>query len=156
MAKRSLRERVVLGPADVVPEKLYFKIGEVARLVGVEAHVIRYWEKELPLIRPQKSPSNQRRYRRKDVLLLREAKRLLHDEKYTLAGARRRLTRRDGDESAAQNKDSVAPDRPQGAQTRRSASVVAVAIDPQKAKQRRQTLSRVRTQLAEILRVCGA
>jgi len=74
-----------------IPDKLYFKIGEVAELVGVETHVLRYWEKEIPFIRPSKTPSNQRRYRRKDVEVFREIKRLLHNERYTLAGARRRL-----------------------------------------------------------------
>jgi DNA-binding transcriptional MerR regulator len=75
----------------VIPDKLYFKIGEVADLVGVETHVLRYWEKEIPFIRPSKTVSNQRRYRRKDVEVFREIRRLLHDERYTLAGARRRL-----------------------------------------------------------------
>ena len=74
-----------------IPDKLYFKIGEVAELVGVETHVLRYWEKEIPFIRPSKTVSNQRRYRRKDVEVFREIRRLLHDERYTLAGARRRL-----------------------------------------------------------------
>jgi len=74
-----------------IPDKLYFKIGEVATLVGVETHVLRYWEKEIPFIRPTKTPSNQRRYRRRDVEVFREIRRLLHDERYTLAGARRRL-----------------------------------------------------------------
>lgn len=80
-----------LGPKSELPEKLYFKIGEVAQLVGVQTHVLRYWEKEVPLIRPGKTASNQRRYRRKDVELFREIRRLLHEERYTLAGARRRL-----------------------------------------------------------------
>jgi len=80
-----------LGPQAPIPDKLYFKIGEVARLVGVHAHVLRYWEKEVPAIRPGKSVSNQRRYRHRDVELFREIHRLLYAEKYTLAGARRRL-----------------------------------------------------------------
>ncbi len=80
-----------LGPDAEIPEKLYFKIGEVAALVGVQAHVLRYWEKEIPFIRPGKTTSNQRRYRRRDVEVFREIRRLLHQERYTLAGARRRL-----------------------------------------------------------------
>ena len=79
------------GPASDIPDKLYFRIGEVSQLVGVEAHVLRYWEKEISTIRPGKSVSNQRRYRRRDVELFREIRRLLYEEKYTLAGARRRL-----------------------------------------------------------------
>ncbi len=80
-----------LGPDSPIPEKLYFKIGEVSQLVGVRAHVLRYWEKEVPSIRPGKSASNQRRYRFRDVEIFREIRRLLHEERYTLAGARKRI-----------------------------------------------------------------
>ena len=75
-----------------IPDKLYFKIGEVARLVGVQTHVLRYWEREIASIRPSKSASNQRRYRRKDVEIFREVRRLLYEERYTLAGAKQRLS----------------------------------------------------------------
>jgi DNA-binding transcriptional MerR regulator len=85
------RQAMELGPSSPIPDKLYFKIGEVAQLVGVQAHVLRYWEKEIPSIRPGKTTSNQRRYRRRDVEAFREVRRLLHQERYTLAGARRRL-----------------------------------------------------------------
>ena len=80
------------GISSDIPDKLYFKIGEVSHLVGVQPHVLRYWEKEVAAIRPGKTASNQRRYRRKDVELFREIRRLLYEEKYTLAGARKRLT----------------------------------------------------------------
>ena len=89
-----------LSPEGVIPEKLYFKIGEVSQLVGVQPHVLRYWEKEVSAIRPGKTASNQRRYRRKDVEVFREIRRLLYEEKFTLAGARKRLTFGDkGDET---------------------------------------------------------
>ena len=91
------------GPGSEIPDKLYFKIGEVAQLVGVQAHVLRYWEKEIPFIRPGKTASNQRRYRRRDVEVFREVRRLLHQERYTLAGARRRLT-------SGERHDSETPD----------------------------------------------
>lgn len=91
MAVGQRPEGDALGPQSELPEKLYFKIGEVAQLVGVQTHVLRYWEKEIPFIRPGKTASNQRRYRRKDVELFREIRRLLHEERYTLAGARRRV-----------------------------------------------------------------
>lgn len=80
-----------LGPDSVIPDKLFFKIGEVSLLVGVQPHVLRYWEKEVSSIRPGKTASNQRRYRRKDVEVFREIRRLLYEEKFTLAGARKRL-----------------------------------------------------------------
>ena len=80
-----------LGPDSVIPDKLFFKIGEVSLLVGVQPHVLRYWEKEVSSIRPGKTASNQRRYRRRDVEVFREIRRLLYEEKFTLAGARKRL-----------------------------------------------------------------
>jgi DNA-binding transcriptional MerR regulator len=84
-----------LGPDTPIPDKLYFKIGEVAKLVGVQAHVLRYWQSEIPAIRPSKSTSNQRRYRYKDVEIFREIRRLLYQERYTLAGARKRILSRE-------------------------------------------------------------
>ena len=74
-----------------LPHKPFFKLGEVVRLVGAPAHVLRYWEKEIPGLRPSKIGTQQRRYRRADVLLLCELHRLLYKEKYTLAGAKRQL-----------------------------------------------------------------
>ena len=81
-----------LSPDSPIPDKLYFKIGEVAKLVGVQPHVLRYWEREVSSIKPGKTAANQRRYRRRDVELFRETKRLLYDEKFTLAGAKQRLS----------------------------------------------------------------
>ena len=78
------------GTPDL-PDKLYFKIGEVAKLVGVKPYVLRYWETEFPAIRPGKTRSKHRLYRRRDVEALLEIKRLLHNERYTIEGAKRRL-----------------------------------------------------------------
>jgi DNA-binding transcriptional MerR regulator len=74
-----------------LPDKLYFKIGEVARIVGVKPYVLRYWETEFSVIRPGKTRSKHRLYRRRDVEALLEIKRLLHSERYTIEGAKRRL-----------------------------------------------------------------
>jgi len=82
-----------------VPDKLYFKIGEVARLVGVKPYVLRYWESEFSVLRPGKTRSRHRLYRRKDVETLLEIRRLLYAEGYTIAGAKRRL--RNGPRTAA-------------------------------------------------------
>lgn len=76
---------------DIGSEKLYFKIGEVSEIVGVAPHVLRYWETEFPSIKPQKSRSQQRVFRRRDVETLLKIKHLLYDEKFTIAGARRQL-----------------------------------------------------------------
>ena len=74
-----------------LPNKPYFRIGEVAELLGVETHVLRYWEAEFPQLSPTRAPSGQRLYRRPDVEKLVVVRRLLHQEGYTIAGARRRL-----------------------------------------------------------------
>jgi DNA-binding transcriptional MerR regulator len=74
-----------------LPDKLYFKIGEVGKIVGVEPYVLRYWETEFPMIRPGKTGSKHRLYRRRDVETLIEIKRLLHQERYTIEGAKKRL-----------------------------------------------------------------
>lgn len=73
-----------------VPDKLYFRIGEVAQLVGVDAHVLRYWESEFKL-KPHRSSSGQRLYRKQDLARFYRIKALLHGEGYTIAGARRVL-----------------------------------------------------------------
>src|SRR5215203_3060079 len=78
-------------PAVNIPEKLYFKIGEVCELVGVQAHVLRYWETEFPMLSPQKNRSGQRSYRRRDVEISLRIKELLYDEMYTIAGAKKKL-----------------------------------------------------------------
>ena len=92
-------------PADL-PDKLYFKIGEVAKLVGVKPYVLRYWETEFPSIRPGKTESKHRLYRRRDVETLIEIRRLLHDERYTIEGAKRRLRDR-GDDSSSRVEAAV-------------------------------------------------
>ena len=74
-----------------IPDKVYFRIGEVSELVGVEAHVLRYWETEFTLIKPFRGKSKQRLYRRKDVQTLLVIKELLHHQGYTIAGARKHL-----------------------------------------------------------------
>jgi DNA-binding transcriptional MerR regulator len=74
-----------------IPDKPYFKIGEVAELAGVEPYVLRYWETEFKSIRPEKTRSNQRMYRRRDVETVLSIKRLLYEEGYRIDGAKRRL-----------------------------------------------------------------
>jgi DNA-binding transcriptional MerR regulator len=77
--------------APEVPQKLYFRIGEVSRLVGVEPYVLRYWETEFPGLSPGKSDAGQRLYRRKHVELFLEIKRLLYEKRFTIEGARKQL-----------------------------------------------------------------
>jgi DNA-binding transcriptional MerR regulator len=75
----------------IPPDKLYFKIGEVARIVGVKPYVLRYWETEFRVLRPGKTRSKHRLYRRRDVETLIKIKTLLHDQRFTIEGARKQL-----------------------------------------------------------------
>jgi DNA-binding transcriptional MerR regulator len=81
-----------MGYAAVsIPEKIFFKIGEVCDIVDVQAHVLRYWETEFPQLSPQKNRSGQRSYRRRDVEIALRIKELLYEDEYTIAGARKKL-----------------------------------------------------------------
>ena len=74
-----------------IPEKLFFRIGEVCDLIKVQPHVLRYWETEFPMLAPQKNRAGQRVYRRKDVEMVLRIRDLLYEEKFTIAGAKKRL-----------------------------------------------------------------
>jgi len=80
----------------LIPDKLYFKIGEVAEIVGVRPHVLRYWETEFSRFRPAKSAKNQRLYRRQDIELVLKVKDLLYNQGFTIAGAKRKLREEKG------------------------------------------------------------
>lgn len=77
--------------AHSIPEKIFFKIGEVCDIVDVQAHVLRYWETEFPQLSPQKNRSGQRTYRRRDVEIALRIKQLLYEDEYTINGARKKL-----------------------------------------------------------------
>lgn len=74
-----------------IPEKQYFKIGEVSEILNVEPYVLRYWESEFKILKPTRTRARQRLYHKKDLELLLEIKHLLYDEKFTIAGAKKRL-----------------------------------------------------------------
>ena len=78
----------------VPDDRTYFRIGEASRIVGVAPYVLRYWEGQFPQIRPPRADSKQRTYRKEELELLLEIKRLLYEEKMTIKGARQRLNRR--------------------------------------------------------------
>ena len=96
-SKHPGRKRAEASPPDgyasdvLIPDKLYFRIGEVARLCRLPAYVLRFWETEFPQLKPSKSSSGQRMYRRRDVENVLRIKRLLYERGYTIAGARQQL-----------------------------------------------------------------
>jgi DNA-binding transcriptional MerR regulator len=89
MAAQSAQKR--LPPATEIPDRLYFRIGDVARICGVEPYVLRFWETQFPNLKPNKGGTGQRLYRRREVELALRIKQLVHNEGYTLAGARQAL-----------------------------------------------------------------
>lgn len=128
MATQVERKRAEETPA--IPDRLYFKIGDVARICGLEAYVLRFWESQFPQLKPNKSGTGQRLYRKRDVELAMRVRRLLHDEGYTIAGARQVL--------AQESSKTKAPQLP----------LIAESGDSAATKAR---LQRIRGELRELL-----
>jgi len=82
-------EPLVAPQTEEIPDKLYFRIGEVARITGVKQYVLRFWESEFPGLGPKKSGTGHRLFRRKDVEMVLEIKRLLYEKRFTIEGARK-------------------------------------------------------------------
>lgn len=99
--------------APEIPQKNLFRIGEVSRLTGTKAFVLRYWETEFPMLEPVKSDSGHRMYRREDIETVFEIKRLLYDEGFTIAGARRHLAEQNGAADSGGESAPAAPAREQ-------------------------------------------
>jgi DNA-binding transcriptional MerR regulator len=140
-------------PATAIPQKLFFKIGEVCELAGVQAHVLRYWETEFPMLAPQKNRAGQRTYRRKDVEMALRIKELLYEEQYTIAGAKKKLATelrapsRDGGAAAVRTAPrSLQP--PPSLAARFASAPPAV---PRFSDEQRTSLKQIASQLREIL-----
>jgi len=93
--------------ADSFPDKSYFRIGEVSKILGVAPYVIRYWESEFKSIRPVRAKSDQRLYRKKDVEELMTVRSLLYDQKFTISGAKKRLSEIKGQGAAAKHEHKI-------------------------------------------------
>ncbi|QUV99551.1 MerR family transcriptional regulator [Chloracidobacterium sp. MS 40/45] len=131
-----------------IPDKLYFKIGEVCEIVGVEPHVLRYWEQEFPQLAPQKSTAGQRLYRRKDVETALRIKILREDEGFTIAGAKKRLSA----ERATAGRLKVVPlERPADAATAPAEDAAPAPKETPSASEMLATLRQIRTGLEDIL-----
>jgi len=115
--------------STVIPDRLYFKIGDVARICDVKAYVLRFWETQFPQLKPNKSGTGQRLYRRRDVELALEIKRLVHGEGFTLAGARQAL-----EQGQRRNEPQVQP--PMSDASGQQQDAVAVAIRNARAELR--------------------
>jgi DNA-binding transcriptional MerR regulator len=128
------------APTPAIPDKLYFRIGEVAELCAVETYVLRFWQTEFPQLAPKKSGTGQRLYRKRDVEMALRIKRLLHEEGYTIAGARQALA---GAAAPAKEK----PQLP----LRRAAPPTEVEIDVQAEERMQARLERLRREMRELL-----
>jgi DNA-binding transcriptional MerR regulator len=104
MATQLSQKRASAPPT--IPDRLYFKIGDVARICGLETYVLRFWESQFPQLKPNKSGTGQRLYRRREVELVLEIKRLVHVEGYTLPGARHALEQQSRRSSLQEPKNS--------------------------------------------------
>ncbi len=93
------------GMKGSIPDKTYFRIGEVSRILDVQPYVIRYWESEFKSVRPIRTRSDQRLYRHKDVEELLTIKKLLYEEKFTINGARKQLQRKNPEVAAAEQRE---------------------------------------------------
>jgi len=140
-----------------IPQKLFFKIGEVCELAGVQAHVLRYWETEFPMLAPQKNRAGQRTYRRRDVEMALRIKELLYDEQYTIAGAKKKLAtelRSPGRENSNATPPRV-PSRslqpPPSLAARIAQAQPTTAPAPELTPEQRASLKQIASQLRDIL-----
>jgi len=139
MASHPSPKRAVEIPT--IPDRLYFKIGDVARLLKLEPYVLRFWESQFPQLKPNKSGTGQRLYRKRDVEIAVEIKRLVYGEGYTLSGARQALGQQRRAEVPA---PSAAPAKPAGTSGAKKGDKVADVIN------------RARAELREIAALLGA
>lgn len=142
-------------PAVAIPEKLFFKIGEVCDLAGVQAHVLRYWESEFPMLAPQKNRAGQRVYRKRDVEIALRIKELLYEDQYTIAGAKKRLANdlRAGGKLKVVSSDEDSGQSTSSTSSTRGAAKAAAAQSSSgiKTAEDRKALRQVASELRELL-----
>src|SRR5688500_1571532 len=155
-----------------IPEKLFFKIGEVCDITGIQAHVLRYWESEFPMLAPQKNRAGQRTYRKRDVEMVLRIKELLYEDQYTIAGAKKKLTNElrgasklkvvtpemSAQPSAAPNSpqlvpppDSASEELPERPQQFSPAAEAAPEPEVELTDERREALRHLRQQMRDLL-----
>jgi DNA-binding transcriptional MerR regulator len=150
MASQLAHKRTVDSPT--IPDRLYFKIGDVARICELETYVLRFWESQFPQLKPNKSGTGQRLYRRRDVEMVLAIKRLVHAEGYTISGARQVLEqthRRPSPHLAPQPSAQLTPHRAPGHDSQ--SRLPLPGADPtQRLSAVAVTIGNARTELREI------
>jgi DNA-binding transcriptional MerR regulator len=137
-----------------VPNKLYYKIREVCEIVGVEAHVLRFWETEFSALSPPKSKSGQRTYRPKDIELLLQIRKLLYEDGFTIAGARKKLSgRRSASDAAGSDAAASVADIPISSIIAEPSEAGSKTVADSKADEKpsSERLRKVQTELENIL-----
>ena len=161
LTRKNVRRRrdgfwIMGRPAVAIPEKLFFKIGEVCDLAGVQAHVLRYWESEFPMLAPQKNRAGQRVYRKRDVEIALRIKELLYEDQYTIAGAKKRLAndlRAGGKLKVVSSEDEDSGQSTSSTSSTRGAAKAAAAQSSSgiKTAEDRKALRQVASELRELL-----
>lgn len=119
-----------MAPSVEYPKKLFYKIQEVANIIGVEPYVLRYWESKFPMLSPEKDGSDQRRYRQKDIDLLLRVRHLLYEEKYTIAGAIEKLKEGSRGSRGPAKQNAKASERPPQESGKPSTELYIVDLPP--------------------------
>lgn len=130
-------------------DKLYYSIGEVSSLTGIEAYTLRYWEKEFPKLRPKKSKTGQRDYMKKDIELILTIKDLLYSQKFTISGARERLKALSG-EKPLQPNPLLPEEKPKEKKEAPHAAVSAPAISKEHLREIHSDLSSLKSKIKNL------
>ena len=150
------KRKQALAPADVlIPEKIYFRIGEVSELAKLPTYVLRFWETEFPQLKPTKSSTGQRMYRRRDVEFVMQIRKLLYEDGFTIAGARERLREQARSsrmpKSAAAEAALIAGAEPAKGCGELQTLLFPAPVETSSSGEQRRQLHNVRRQLAEVL-----
>jgi len=142
----SRRKHASVQAEVVIPEKIYFRIGEVSELAKLPTYVLRFWETEFSQLKPTKSSTGQRMYRRKDVEYVMQIRKLLYEDGFTIAGARERLR----EEMRAKRAQNLAPEQARS-ELARSAQATLPFLASASSANSKEELLRLRKQLCDML-----
>lgn len=131
-----------------IPDKLFYRINDVADITGVPPYVLRYWESEFPMLRPERDEKGERRYRKSDIELIFQIKKLVYEQRFTLAGARQQLKAMRKTGSAARTAEAAETSEPPAAPSR--------AVDPQFLNEVSQAINQMREELTAVYRLLSS
>lgn len=131
-----------------IPDKLFYRINDVAEITGVPPYVLRYWESEFPMLRPERDEKGERRYRKSDIELIFQIKKLVYEQRFTLAGARQQLK--------AMRKTGTAARTAEAAETSEPAAAPAKPVDPQILSEVSQAINQMREELTAVYRLLSS